>query len=538
MVWTWLGLACTGPGSTGQTTTTTADTAVPVSTADTQAPTPECGEETPPGPGVAHTTVGAVLGTDEGGVHRWLGIPFAEPPVADLRFRPPVPASCADEALVADTWTASCPQLDAGGTYVGEEDCLTLNVWAPQGAADLPVLVFLHGGGHQQGSASVELAGAKIYDGAHLARAGAVVVTVQYRLGILGFLAHPDLTAESGGKGVGNYGFLDQIEALRWVADNAPAFGGDPSKVVVFGESAGAVSTCRVITSPLAEGLVSGAILQSGGCPATPLADAEEVGVSLVSELSCDGADPLACLREMPATELVATAPGGASVLTRGMFDGVIDGWAVPDLPWDVIARGEHHQVPLIVGANADETGLEVPSIPDAEAFDTALRAQYPFAPDTLIDAIRAAYPLEDYPSPRAAMVALTSDLRFICPSRRLARSAAANQKAPVYRYLYDHILENSGLPGQIFGAYHGLELWFVFGTMSDRQDVVLGASDQAVIDAMQAAWLSFANGEPPLKAWTSTESKADWLWRFEDPGSVVDGVRAETCDFWDALVP
>jgi len=303
------------------------------------------------------TDSGTVVGTLKSGVTTFLGVPFAAPPIGNFRWRPPQPATYRNADWKADQFGTSCMQNQAGSRLpwteefmtqgpIGE-DCLYLNVWttAKNASAKHPVMFWIYGGAFAEGSSSVA-----VYDGAELAKKGVVVVTANYRVGPLGFLAHPELTRESGQSSSGNYGLLDQIAALRWVQKNIAAFGGDPSQVTIFGQSAGAISVADLMRSPLAKGMFARAIAQSGpglfagnsfGAGAT-LQDREAAGVKFAQTL---GAQSLAELRALPATRFsganVPAAPGGP-------FN---DGWVLP-------AAVPADQVPLVVGLVADDLGL------------------------------------------------------------------------------------------------------------------------------------------------------------------------------------
>jgi para-nitrobenzyl esterase len=270
--------------------------------------------------GLVPTEQGPVQGASTDGVWSWKGIPFATPPVGDLRFRPPQPPACRDATLPATSFGPRCPQVDLTNPFVlgtqGEEDCLTLNVWSPTpGASDdpKPVMVFIHGGGGVVGSASDELApGVPFYSGRHLAARGAVVVTLQYRLGAFGFLSLPELDAEAGAVGSGNNGHLDQIAALRWVRRNIGAFGGDPARVLLVGQSAGGVSACVLVASPVAADLFQRAAVHSGPCLARPLEDSRRASRSLAEMLGCgtQKTSSAACAVRRPRTW---SSPGRAA---------------------------------------------------------------------------------------------------------------------------------------------------------------------------------------------------------------------------------
>jgi para-nitrobenzyl esterase len=320
-------------------------------------------------------------------------------------------------------------------------------------------MFWIHGGGHVQGGAPLANAGLRVYDGRRLAgKTGNVVVTINYRLGPLGWLAHPGLTNESGAAGSGNYGTLDQIAALEWVRRNIEAFGGDPGRVMIFGESAGGVSVCSLIASRLAAGLFHRAVIQSGGCNAKPLKEAGEFGMELAVKAGCGGAeDTAACLRGLELERLMRARPVEIDVAGRpSEYGSVVDGFVLTDTPSGVIAAGEHNRVPVIVGSSSDETSRSVPLIRNETEYVAAVRLLFPAR--TVAGEVLAMYPARDYASPRAAYVALTSDAKFICGARAAARALDENQAEPVWRYVMTHAPENTPPAFRALGAWHGLD--------------------------------------------------------------------------------
>ena len=285
------------------------------------------------------------------GVRLYRGIPYAAPPVGEQRWRPPRPVAAWQGVKAADHFSPVCMQAPPDtegnawreGHYPISEDCLYLNVWTPAKTATekLPVMVFIHGGGNVRGAASENQ-----YDGAYLAKKGVVFVSFNYRMGVFGFMAHPELTAESDHHSSGNYAILDQIAALQWIQRNIANFGGDPGNVMIFGHSAGAANVCSLVASPLGKGLFHRALAQSGNClnSRTTLPDAEKNGVKLATAL---GASSLAALREKTAAEILK-AP-------RVLMGANMDGWVFPQDPYSIIAAGKHNDVPLIVGTVADD---------------------------------------------------------------------------------------------------------------------------------------------------------------------------------------
>jgi len=526
--------------STSSTTTTTSTDTEPTAT-DATGPD-GCGD-TPTRGTVVRTEHGPVEGAADGDVLSFLGVRYAAPPLGDLRLRPPAEPACVPEVQPAGAYGPVCPQLlkDKQGQLLdvlGDEDCLSLNVWTPaSGPGTRPVLVFMHGGGNAVGTGSDEL-----YIGAGLAAAqDVVVVTFNYRLGALGFLTHPDLAAESPDAVSGNYGILDQIAALRWVQANIAEFGGDPGRVLLFGESAGAVNTCALLHAPGAAGLFHAAIVQSGACSERSLAmyDAD-MSQPLVASAACDGADDVpACLRAIPAADLVQLAPDGypdVAALSQG-WGPHVDGVVLPADGLTAMSEGTHNQVPIILGNNAAETAAAIPMLTDMQYLQIV---QLTFGP--LADEVLAQYPLADYDDAQAAYVALTSDVKFVCNARRSARAADAGQSLPVYRYVFAYD-GYTPLPGSEPAASHGLELVYLFGNfdavLSGQFEYQPNADDLATRDSLQAMWAAFAaTGDP------STAELAWPLYSADDDHAILDvplatglGVRTAQCDFWDLLL-
>jgi para-nitrobenzyl esterase len=455
-----------------------------------------------------------------------------------LRWKPPTPPVPHPGVADASGFGPECLQFDDDGKLTGSEDCLSLNVWTPASLpvfAGRPVLFFIHGGGNVQGAGSVS-----IYDGQFLARTfGAVVVTVNYRLSALGYLAHPFLDDESPRAVSGNYGILDLVFALDWVRKNIRSFGGDPARVLVFGESAGAVDTCTLMASPLAKGLFSAALMQSGGCSQPPLADVEEFGETIVKAAGC-AASNLAfvreCMRAKPAEEIVSAVPPVILVYASSgqLYGPAVDGWVLPKSPYDALVDGTHNHVPFVIGANADETSRSVPAMPSVAAYEAAIRLQFSvFAP-----LILSQYPAANYESVQKAYIALTTDSRFVCPSRRIARAAAASQREGVFRYFFTHVLDSS--PARNDGAFHGLELPFVFGTLGSIRGFRPSPGEMELSRAMGEAWFRMAEtgrAEVSGITWPEYDPVSDPYLRFGNGLGIEYGVRTENCDFWDRFV-
>lgn len=507
-----------------------------------------CAVETPSEAGVVALDSGLLRGTKENSSWVFRGIPYAGPPIGDKRWKPPEPAACWDGIRDANTFGAVCPQLDKTKQAVGNEDCLTLNVWAPDpagaGQGPYPVLFFIHGGGNVQGSASEAVAGtAPIYNGQDLGETNkAVVVTIQYRLGPFGFLALPELSKESSWAASGNYGLLDQIAALEWVQKNIAAFGGDPSKVMVFGESAGALDTITLTASPLTKGLFHAALAQSGGSTSAPLATAEMAMAARVDATSCgNAADRLVCLRGKTTNEILADLPGsvnigGVSVGNAvGNYGPVVDGHVLPKSTSAIFAAGEHNHIPFAIGTNSEELAalLTIKVTTEAE-YQAVINQNFgAVAPDVL-----AAYPVADYASPQDALVGVYSDLRFTCPTRMLASSIAKTQNEAVYRYFFTR---RAKTPQGEKPAQHGIELLYVFHSLTDIPLYTPAAEDLALSDAMMGYWGRLgATGDPNGNAavpWPKYDAAKDSYLEFGTTIQSGEGVRTAQCDAWEQIL-
>lgn len=488
-----------------------------------------------------------------GDVLAFRGIPYAAPPVGDLRWRPPQPAASWDGVRPAVESGAPCWQRISPDTSIwsrGEldrsEDCLYLDLWtaAADAAVPRPVMVWFHGGSHEVGHGS-----SLIFDGAALARKGVVLVSINYRLGSFGFLAHKALTAESEHGSSGNYGLLDKIAALRWVRDNAAAFGGDPERVTIFGQSAGSMSVCSLVASPLAAGLFHRAIGQSAGCftPLEGLEQAERRGVLLADGLGVAAdaaADEIAAAMRAAAAEDVLAGAGSS-----GWSDGaktVVDGWYLPDQPSAIYARGEHNPVPMLVGFMGDESrALFAPGPPlERPALELQLQEQYGEAATGLL----AAYAAEAKKAPGAVPGLIFSDTIFGWGSRTWVRHIAAARgdaylyyiphAPPVFRlYLPDRPdLGGEGGPRRM-GAYHSGDLAYVFGN-TDLVGINWEDWDHEIADLLSSYWTNFAktgdpNGEG-LPEWPRYEHASDQALVVGDAVGVESGVLREKLDALD----
>jgi len=402
-------------------------------------------------------------------------------------------------------------------------------------AAPAPVLFWIHGGGNVQGSGSLAS-----YDGQpFVERNGVVVVTLNYRLSALGFLALPSLDKESARGVSGNYGLMVQIAALHWVKRNIAAFGGDPSRVTIFGESAGAVDVCSLLASPLAKGLFSRALMESGGCGQETLGTVEAFGNTIVQAAGCSGAaDTAACLRGLSAEALTSAVPGQANVIASSgqLYGPNVDGFVLRESPASALQNGTHNHVPFVIGSNADETARFAPALPTEASYRAAVIAQFGAFPGARI---LAQYPASAYASPKKAFIAVTTDSRFVCPARRTARSASGSQTESVFRYFFTKSLDSTAQAAN--GAYHGLEIPFVFRTLTNIPGFTPSARELALADGMNSYWARFgANGDPNgagAAPWPRYDAGLDSYLGLDNTIAAGAGVRTSQCDFWDSLL-
>jgi para-nitrobenzyl esterase len=514
-------------------------------------------------PDVVRTTRGLVKGYRSGQTMAFRGIPYAAPPVGMLRFAPPWPRACWTNVLEAKAYGRRCPQKNFVGIYAGQEDCLFLNVWTPalpgpgSSGKGYPVLFFVHGGANDKGSSDEGISGVigklaagkgNIYEGRHLADySKAVVVTVAYRLGPLGWLAHPALSRQSVTRTSGNYALLDLIAALKWVKQNIRAFGGDPSRVLVFGESAGAINTCHLLVSPLARGLFTAALMQSGACVSKPQATREAEGLKLATLLGCSGAsDAAACLRSLPPKDVVSKIVTKIDIFSATTdvthpwdfipWGPTVDGHVIPQTPIKAIRAGKHNQVPFAIGSNAHEAELFVSITEVRSCSRFAAKVKTVFG--THAAEVLKRYPCAGYSSPRMAAIALSTDLVFTCYARRIAREVSRAQTEPVYRYYYTHGF-SKGLVG-LLHAFHASELPFVFGTFS-KALYFPTSKETALSHAMQEYWRGLADSGSPTAAgapsWPRYSPTDESLIVLDDQIKTQKGIKSALCDFWDTIV-
>lgn len=456
---------------------------------------------------VARTACGDVRGRIEGDARVFRGLPYAAPPVGDLRWRAPRPHPSWAGVRDAVDFGAAPPQAGpadvadivaiGGAPGPASEDCLTLNVWAPRNATvPAPVMVWLHGGSNRMGAGSLPF-----YDGQAFARDGVLLVTVNYRLGHLGFFAHPALSAEAApGEPLGNHGMLDQIAALEWVRDNIAAFGGDPANVTLFGESAGGIDIQALMTAPRARDLFHKAIVQSGGgwLPATPLKVAEARGAAVAAALGLENADA-AALRALPAGRLTGV---------EGAFGPVIDGRLLDRDPISAFAAGRFADIPFIMGANSGEDSLlnyggGLKRFGQMIRPNAALARLYPEADGDEESLIRLGF----------------RDFGFAAPARWVV---GRPRQSKAWLYAFDYVEE--GRRPDVRRADHGAEIAFVFDTLDHRPGSPPRATeaDRAVAAAMHARWTAFAREGDPGAGWPAWGPADDWMVFGARPGGEV----------------
>jgi para-nitrobenzyl esterase len=484
--------------------------------------------DAPSEPAVVSIETGQLRGRVEGNVVAWRGVPYAAPPVGDLRWQAPELPPSWDGVRDASSWSGTCVQITTSGLLAGgSEDCLYLNVWAPaRASAPLPVLVFVHGGFFLYGSSSHVISGDRLYDGSYLAEHGpAIVVTLNYRLGAFGFFS-------------GNFAIQDQLAALGWVQRNIGAFGGDPAHVMVFGESAGGSSVCQLVATPKARGLFAAAMIESGSCGVRPASSVAALDAALLHGLGCDGAaDPTACARQAPADRVAVAATIDLARLTD-RWGSRLDGDTIPADPFTAIRAGQHNHVPLVIGNTSNEYSTLIADYQNAPVTnDTDYRAQIARFFPTQQSAVLAQYPSSAYPTPQQALITVLSDAFMICPARRIARAAATSQTEPVRRYLFQHVYESG--PEAALGAGHALDLPFEFHNLG-LAGFAPSTTENALSDAIVAYWTRFAaTGDPNGAAaptWPSYSAASDPTLALDDTIAVVEGVHGAACDFWDGL--
>ena len=445
-------------------------------------------------PEAVRTQSGLVQGvvSTDGTVVAYKGIPFAAPPAGDARWKAPLPPAPWTGVRQAVRFSDSCVQriVEERKPWTYEfmahnavsEDCLYLNVWIAKSSASAnrPVFVWIHGGGYTEGSTAVPT-----YDGENLAKRGIVVVTINYRLGVFGFFAHPELTGESAHRSSGNYGMMDQVAALEWVQKNIAAFGGDPKRVTIGGQSAGAGSVHNLVASPLAKGLFHRAIAESGSAIVPnarmmSLQEAEQQGSKFAESI---GAKSLADLRKIEAKELLAKITPGPTT----SFRPIVDGWFLPVSPRDVFASGKHADVPTLTGLTADE-GSSQPDYGKVPADKWSQQIRQRFG--DVADRILALYPADASESQKA----LSREQGLIC-MHLWAADRAKTAKTKVFTYYWTHA--EPGPDSVRFGAFHTSEVPYVFNTL-DKSDRGWTNGDRKIAQMVGTYWVNFmTSGDP-----------------------------------------
>ena len=497
----------------------------------------------PPGP-IVRIVGGAVRGTVVRGAYEFLGLPYAAPPTGDLRWRPPQSPGEWHGVRDATQFAPSCPQPTKSNPFLPtgplSEDCLYLNVYAPTLDRDghRPVLVWIHGGGFTED-------GARNYDGSKLAADGIVVVTINYRLGALGFLAHPALASRPSGP-TGNYGLMDQLAALRWVKHNIARFGGDPHNVTIAGQSAGGVAVLDLLVSHSSRGLFQRAIVQSGAFALTqqPLAAGEAAGEAFAAKAGCPD-QTAECLRHLPVADLVNNFPGAA-------IPGVIDGEILTESTGTALAAGRFAHVPVLNGINHNEefifvaglhvtvshgTFIPIPEEPvNADSYQLDIAAVLGVSAERAA-AIAAEYPLDAYPSPDVALSMLVSDANFACPALQVDRWTS--ERVPTFAYQFNDDSAPERFAPLPPAATHSSELQYIFDQPNAPIPGTLNANQQALAASMRAAWAGFAaNGDPstPALAWPSFNQAEQVMSLVPPEPQVWTGFSdAHHCSFWAA---
>lgn len=482
---------------------------------------------------------GALRGVTSAGVTIFRGVPYAAPPVGPLRWRPPTAPVRWAGVRDATRFGPSCPQSETMGGFAapgGSEDCLYLNVFSPAGhpAKAMPVMLWIHGGALRGGSGGD-------YDARALARDGVVVVTINYRLGALGFYANPALGADNRAP---NYATLDQVAALRWVRRNIRAFGGDPGRVTVFGESAGARAIQVLLASPLAEGLFQRAILESISADNTiPLAIGRQRGEEIARKAGC-APDDVRCLRDLPVSRLLDAQAGPSIVPIAGGAD-------LPEPPGRAIAAGRFHRVPIIFGWNRDETTWQTAlvelrrGVPIGAADYSAALAAYARHDAHAADdrrAIADAYRLASFPDPGSAVARIRTDAAFVCPTLRMLGDMSR------YTTAYGYEFAEPGVPMYMppvsfaYGISHTSELQFLFPGFHGASGTkhALSPAQQDLARRMRRLWTGFAaRGAPDSRVWPEFSSRDGRILAIASPRptSVSPSYYQDRhCDLWNSI--
>jgi len=482
----------------------------------------------------AKTHAGTVEGKTDGKVLTFLGIPYAQPPVGDLRWKEPQPFAKWSGIRKATDFGAHCMQGKVYGDMKfrdpgGSEDCLTLNVWVPvhHAEAKLPVMVWIYGGGFVAGTTSEQR-----QDGSVLAQKGVIVVSMNYRLGVFGFFVHPELAKESGRNSAGNYGLLDQLLALKWVRDNVAAFGGDPGNVTIFGESAGSFSVSSQMASPLAKGLFQKAIGESGaafsrsGLDFEPLSVREEKDSKLMAEKL--RSSTLAELRAIPAEKLVEVFGNAPAAFAFGPS---IDGYFLPEAVPAIFAAGKQNDVALLAGWNHDEGSFELafsPQKPTVESFKAEAQKDFGDKADEFLKL----YPTDTDQHFKRTVQDYAGDKFIAASTWEWIEAQSKTGKQAIYRYRFDMAPTPSDPNAPRLGAYHSAEIEYVFGQLDSKTDATWRPADRELSEMMQKYWSNFAKTGNPngagLPHWPMYSASDGWPFMIlkDQPEAKKDDLR------------
>lgn len=498
-----------------------------------------------------NTQFGQIQGSVNGGIYQFLGIPFAKPPIDSLRWKAPQNPNPWSDTLSTTDFKPVCPQKKyeqegSSFTIEGDEDCLYLNIWTPQiGSGNRAVMVFIHGGGNQQGGASQIIGDTQIFLGKNLAQRGdVVVVTIQYRLGPLGYLVHPGLEAENPHNKSGNYAVLDQILALQWIQNNISNFGGDPNKVMIFGESAGGLNVGNLLTTPLAHGLFHRACIQSAAPVINDYNNSKNKGINWVANFTTTGTDAqkIAYMRTITDYNVLlqyesSPLAGGAVQLN---WQPVIDNVVFNDYPIQVFQSGNFNKVPLIIGSNSEEMSLSAPQTVFPAMVTALINSRVP--PPYRAQALSLYPPGSNNAQAKESYIGILSDAQFTSTVRRTAQCVSLNQTEPVWRYFFTHKHTIPQLAG--LGSYHGMELFYVFNNWENATlgtGILFKPADDSVQNVMLNYWVNFANTGNPngsgLVQWPPYQSTTDCYLEIKaTPDGTQCGLLSSKSDLWDSV--
>jgi para-nitrobenzyl esterase len=481
---------------------------------------------------IVNTQYGQIEGMTIDNVYRFLGVPYAKPPIGNLRWKPPVAPDSWSGIRSATSYADCCPYCDRGipdDIIQGNEDCLYLNIWSPNLTGSLPVMFYIHGGANQEGCSKDP-----IFDGKNLAERGnVVVVSINYRIGPLGFLVHPGLEIENSYNSSGNYGILDQIMALQWVKNNISNFGGDPNKVMIFGCSAGGLDVGTLILSPLANNLFHRAAMQSPAPGFFEYQDLKNYSINYINGYINNGtdADKIAYARTLPVDSLLWNmGPSITDAVVTTNWGPVNDGYVLPSNLIEAIQMGNFNHVPLIIGSTANEIGPVLGTdITPAHVIDLINN----FVPQQYIPLALQLYPPgNNNVEARESLIKMLADVQFTAPARRFARCIDENQDQPVWRYFLTY-----------GSASHGMDQYFIFNTYENFvTPPYFTLQDDSMQENMLNYWVNFANTGNPngqdLVNWPELDALNDCYLEIKaTPDGSNCGIRTAECNLWDSVV-